>query len=189
MKRMVFLLAIAIGSLHAMAQTEKGRFSIIPQAGVSVANTSSDNTKYKAGWNTGIAVEYQLTNPLSISTGAFFSMEGGKIKNTDTELFSDYINVPVLANYYIIKGFAVKTGVQIGFQVFCKMHVEDEYIPITDGSKNKIAFSIPIGLSYEWKRWVVDARYSIGLTDMIDYPSDSSKSRAFAVTLGYKFAL
>lgn len=72
-----------------MAQTEKGKISLIPVAGISVANINSGQTNYKVGWNTGVGLEYQLTNPISLSTGAFFSMEGCKIKHTDRELFSD----------------------------------------------------------------------------------------------------
>lgn len=154
-----------------------------------MANTNSSTTRYKTGWNTGVAVEYGLTEPLSLSTGAFFSMEGGKLKHTDVELFSDYVNVPLLANYSIFGGLSVKAGVQVGFQVFCKYHVEDEYIPIDDGDKNSVAFSIPVGFSYEWRRIVLEALYCHGFTDMVDYLSEHCKSRTFTVTLGYRFRL
>lgn len=98
------------------------------------------------------------------------------------------MNVPVLVNYYLVKGLAIKTGVQVGFHVFCKEHIDGYYIAV-EHEKNKVAFSIPIGISYEWRKIVLDARYTLGFTDMISNPGESSKNRAFSVTLGYKFTL
>lgn len=188
MKRIGLLLIISILSMYAVAQTESGKFYLISKVGMAVATTSSDQTKSKVGWHTGVGVEYGLDRKLSLTSGAFFSMEGGSIKHTDRKLFSDYVQIPLLLNYYPIEGFAVKTGVQVGFQVFCKEHIYGDYVKI-DYPKNKVAFSIPIGISYEWRHFVAEACYHIGLTDMIDYPLASSQSRAFTFTLGYKIPL
>lgn len=187
MKKIVLLCALALSTLQAKAQTEIGKFSLIPQVGMSVASTSSESIKYKAGWATGVTMEYQLSTPVSLSAGALFSMEGGKIKHTSRKLFLDYIDVPLLANYYLTQGFAVKTGLQVGFQVYGKEKVNGEFIPL-EVSKNKVSLAIPIGLSYEYSQFVLDARYNIGLTDMLD-TSESFRSKTFMITLGYKFTL
>ncbi|MGM9758820.1 MAG: porin family protein [Parabacteroides sp.] len=188
MKRILLLIAGVISCLTATAQTEVGKISLIPQVGLSTARTSGDLTNYKAGWCTGLSLEYQLSHPVSLSAGALFSMEGGKIKHTDRKLFLDYVNIPLLAQYYVVEGFAVKAGIQVGFQVYGKEKVNGEFIPL-DVSKNKVGFAFPIGLSYEYARFVLDARYNIGVTDMLDMPDRSSRSQNMMITIGYKFVL
>ena len=45
-------------------------------------------------------------------------------------------------------------------------------------------FAVPVGLSYEYKNLVIDARYNIGLTRMVE--DDESRNRTFQFTIGYK---
>ncbi|MBR4454439.1 MAG: outer membrane beta-barrel protein [Bacteroidales bacterium] len=52
---------------------------------------------------------------------------------------------------------------------------------------NSFDFSVPVGLSYEYKNFVLDGRYNIGVTKIVD--GDDSKNRVFQITLGYKFKL
>jgi hypothetical protein len=60
---------------------------------------------------------------------------------------------------------------------------------ITDVCKS-VDFGIPLGLSYEYKNVVLDARYFFGLTkiDKTDNP-DSARNQYLSITLGYKFNL
>jgi hypothetical protein len=60
---------------------------------------------------------------------------------------------------------------------------------ISDVCKS-VDFGIPLGLSYEYKNIVLDARYYFGLTkiDKTDDP-DSARNQYLSITLGYKFNL
>ena len=53
-----------------------------------------------------------------------------------------------------------------------------------------VDFGFPLGLSYEYKNIVLDARYFFGLTkiDKTDNP-DSARNQYLSITLGYKFNL
>lgn len=48
-------------------------------------------------------------------------------------------------------------------------------------------FSIPLGLSYEFSDFVIDARYNLGLTDLVDYAK--GKNSVIQFTVGYKIPL
>ena len=53
-----------------------------------------------------------------------------------------------------------------------------------------VAFSIPLGVSYEYENVVVDARYNIGLTRISDIKYvKSPKSQVIEFTVGYRFGL
>ena len=96
----------------------------------------------------------------------------------------DYINIPILAQFYPAKGFAIKAGVQPGFLVRASYDGHS----FSDACE-KFDFSIPVGLSYEYESFVFDARYNIGLTKTIKGAPEKTKNSVFQITFGYKFAL
>lgn len=105
----------------------------------------------------------------------------------------DYINVPILANVYVAKGLAVKLGVQPGFNVTAKLEHKETAAGRTrkttgdvEGVKS-VDFSIPVGLSYEYANFQLDARYNWGVSKVAD--DDDEKNSVFQITLGYKFKL
>lgn len=117
-----------------------------------------------------------------------------------------YINVPLLLNAYIGTGFALKVGVQLGFPVSGKMSfTERRYTQTKDETKfessekqsydlqstlSKVAFAIPVGVSYEFSNVQLDARYNIGLTQFQNIRNfDSSKNSVFTFSVAYRLAL
>ena len=60
------------------------------------------------------------------------------------------------------------------------------YIPTAKVSK--FDFSIPVGASYEYKNFVLDARYNWGLLKVMNV-GDAFYNRCFMLSLGYKFQL
>ena len=210
MKKLFFTAAVVMCSLTAFAQSKEGTFSIQPKAGINISNLSNkDNAKVKVGFTAGAEAEYQLTKQLSLSAGALFSTQGAKsttvfreVDNTTKEnrevdikntMEFDYINVPILANYYIIEGLAVKLGIQPGFNIIAKRTrtdgVEKESKNLSDLGVDvrKVDISIPIGISYEFNDFVVDARFNLGLTEVADLVK--SKNRVFQITFGYQIDL
>ena len=102
----------------------------------------------------------------------------------------DYINIPILAQFYAAKGFAIKAGIQPAFNVRHKASYDGESADLKDaGIETKsFNFSIPVGLSYEYQSFVLDARYNIGVTKLFK-DADQGRNSTFSITLGYKFAL
>jgi hypothetical protein len=49
--------------------------------------------------------------------------------------------------------------------------------------------SIPIGASYEFSDFIIDARYNFGLTKLRDITDYSSKNSVIQFTVGYKIPL
>lgn len=118
-------------------------------------------------------------------------MEGFKYDDSDINIHLDYINVPIVLNYYVTKDFALKAGLQPGFNV---RHVATNGSNSVDvssvagiaGSKvNTLNLSIPIGLNWETKNLVFDFRYHIGLTEIFDKSGEGYNS-TFSFTVGYR---
>ncbi len=56
-----------------------------------------------------------------------------------------------------------------------------------DVKAKSVDFSIPVGLSYEYNNFQLDARYKWGLTKVFE--NSKTKNSVFQITLGYKFDL
>lgn len=195
MKKVLFAALMMFSSVGAFAQHAVGSFNLQPKIGVSIANlTDMKDSDPRVGLVAGVEGEYQVSDIFSISAGALYSMQGakstvsalGQSATATTKL--DYINVPIMANVYVVKGLAVKLGIQPGFKVSSTVKTD---LNTSTGSRDikaqSVDFSIPVGVSYEYSNFQLDARYNLGLTKVFENGKD--KNSVFQITLGYKFDL
>lgn len=219
--------------MGASAQQEVGTFSIIPRIGVSIANMTNNtlyygddsnsnqltvDSKSKAGLLAGFDVDYQVHPMVSVSLGAYYSMQGYRYPNVQSDDgngnyrgFSDwtmkaqYLNFPLMLHCYVAKGFAVKAGVQVGALLSEKQEFDERtYTLGKDGNISneqtvehseksetlrKVDFSIPVGVSYEYMNVILDARYNFGLLNVNKLDIVKSRNSVFTVSVGYRFAL
>ena len=223
MKKMMMIAAMMVATLSANAQFEPGTFSIQPKIGMNLSKVSNmpsiGEGSFKldrsllAGAVIGAEAEYQIAKPFSLAAGLLFSMqgcqwedkdfkiEGEKIEVKDTKIELNYINLPIVANFYLFKGFAIKGGVQFGYLVGanakCTQKGGSYTVSIDESVKdncNKFDVSIPVGVSYQVPTIpiYIDARAIFGLSDIGKKELDAdvnSKNQVFQLTVGYKFAL
>lgn len=199
MKKILVVAALMLSSVSTFAQHAVGSFNLQPKVGVSIANlTELKDTDPRVGVVAGVEGEYQASDIFSVSAGVLYSMQGSKY---EYELLNqkykstnklDYINVPIMANVYVTKGLAVKLGVQPGFNVSSSNKQEVNTFAGSGSSTfdvkaKSVDFSIPVGLSYEYNNFQLDARYNWGLTKAFE--NGKARNSVFQITLGYKFDL
>ena len=210
MKRLMILTAILTMVVVVKAQHEEGDFMVQPKVGLNIA-TLSDADKAITDLHFGIEAEYMVTDNFSLGLGAILSNQGAKYDyyelNANGEdsrnkytVDLDYVHVPILASYYVLPGLAVKAGVQPGFKMRAKAKIDDRtvdldelykvssYVLDEDIKVSKFDLSIPVGISYEYKNIVVDARYNWGLIKVMNV-GDAFYNRCFMLSLGYKLEL
>ena len=195
MKKIMMIAALMVATLSASAQNEVGQITLKPTVGMNIATmTKFNDTKARIGMAAGLEAEYGVAEKFSLSAGVLYSMQGCKWKEGDETLTYkiDYINIPILAQYYVVKGLAIKAGIQPGFKASAKAKASEGSNSIS-GDLNDVkgfALSIPFGVSYEYKSFVLDARYNLGVTKAFKESWESdSKNSWFMISLGYKFAL
>ena len=204
MKKTILVATALLLSVSTNAQNAVGSWSLQPKAGINLATmTNDDDAKIRVGLVAGAELVYQATPLLSISAGALYSQQGAKAKveGIDGTLKMDYVNVPILANFHVAQGLAVKVGIQPGFLINDKVEVSGNGVSAEVGLKESyralgidvdipsVDFAIPLGVSYEYSHVVLDARYNFSLTKAISVLGESTKHSVFQITLGYKFAL
>lgn len=190
MKKLFLLAAVMLSSVGAFAQHAVGSFTLQPRLGINIATvTDLDRTKSRVDFAGGLEAEYQVSDLFSLSGGLMYSRQGFKMEDVNLPVVGtvkkgdswtpSYLNIPIMANVYVVKGLAVKLGIQPGFVVDKD---DADHMETFD-------FSIPVGLSYEYQNVVLDARYNWGLTKIYDVDMLDSKNSVFQITLGYKFDL
>ncbi len=206
MKKLVLSIAavLAVGTVaHAQQEVKFG-----PKAGVNFANVSGiDDTDMKTSFYVGAVAEIKFNDKFSVQPELLYSSQGYKVSGSETIMgvtatFEgtqklDYINVPIMAKYYIIDGFSVEAGPQIGFLIKAEGEGESTAMGTTSKIKedNKdfyksIDFGVNFGLAYDLPMGLfINARYNLGLADIRDNSDngDAIKNNVIQVGVGYKF--
>ena len=201
----MILTAVLLTTVVAKAQYEEGDFTVKPKVGMNIA-TLSDADKSITDLHFGLEAEYMVTDNFSLGLGAILSNQGAKYDYLDEDgqnkytVDLDYVHVPILASYYVLPGLAVKAGIQPGFKMRAKAKLYDATVDLDDLYKvnqlftgedikvSKFDLSIPVGVSYEYKNVVLDARYNWGLIKVMNV-GDAFYNRCFMLSLGYKLQL
>lgn len=198
------MVALISSGMNASAQTATGTITIQPKAGINIGTlTDESSSKARIGIAAGVEVSYQLASKFGLSTGVMYSQQGTKLAfdklgwNHESGSYKlDYINVPVMANFYITKELVLKAGLQYGYNINKKIDIKgitadiDEITDTESGksiSTRKNDLSIPMGVSYEKHGIVLDARYHLGITKI--WKRFDDRNSVFQLTVGYKFKL
>ena len=211
MKKLMMIAVMAVAALTANAQNEVGQLTLQPKVGLNLANITSlkagdESSNIKGDFAVGLEAEYGLAENISIAAGLLYSRQGCDFGEVKVEFMGQtagwdknqvnlgYLNIPIVANYYLAKGFAIKAGIQPGFLLSAKQKVDgigntpSENIDIKDGYKS-FDLSIPLGLSYETDNGVIDGLYNLGVTKINKEGDKDLKNSVIQFTIGYKFAL
>jgi hypothetical protein len=221
MKKMMMMLVMATVALTASAQNEVGQLTLQPKIGLNLANLTNvevisnsftketESGNLKGDFAIGVEAEYGVAKKFSVAAGILYSRQGtgfGTLKIyggpdgsasegwDKNERNLDYLNIPIVANFYFAKGWAVKAGIQPGFLLSAKAKIdgvastENVDKDIKDDCKT-FDLAIPLGISYEFSNFVVDGRYNLGLTKINKNGDESNKNNVIQFTFGYKFSL
>lgn len=187
MKKFFAVAAAMLLSVASFAQTEAGKFFVMPKVGVNMATvTKTTDSKMRVGIAAGLGAGYQLSDKSAITADFLYSQQGVKANEGDGTCKFDYINIPILANYYVAPGLAIKAGVQPAFVVSSKADVGGVEFDWKD-NMSSFELSIPVGISYEFSNIVLDARYNVGVTKVFKSSTNrEGNNNVIQITLGYK---
>ncbi|CAM3662239.1 hypothetical protein FSS13T_00990 [Flavobacterium saliperosum S13] len=208
-KKMIFVFLLF--SLCFYAQSDDtatpSKFSFGVSGGVNFSNllqSDGGNQNSITGFHFMGFGEYRFSDKLSIQPGVAYSRQGAETdemydaeSNTTTKfkIALDYVNVPILLKYYVVKGFGVEAGPQIGFlttakakDIFVDGESSDIDVDIKDMFKS-VDFGIDVGVFYDFQQgFLVGGRYNYGVSDIAeDNPGDPITNSVFQLYLGFKY--
>lgn len=174
MKKGLLLIAFLVAGFTANAQ----KFGV--KGGLNFSkvkvNTSgiSEFAEGRTGFYVGGLVDFKLSEKFHLQPEILFSSEGSE------NLDFTFINVPVMAKYYIVKGLNIQVGPQFGFIADSDADT-DSLKTLNLGVGAGVGFELPGGL-------FADARYNHGFSNLVkDGIATEFYERAFQIGIGYRF--
>ncbi len=198
MKKLLMAVVALMTTLSVNAQSAGDMF-IKPMVGGTLSTiTKADDAKMRLGLVGGAEFGYHINDPFYVTGGLLVAMQGTNYKDDtyqkDMSNTATYLNIPILANYNIIPGLAIKAGIQAGIPISSKttgtinlMGTWEDFEHTGTSDMTKPYFSIPVGLSYEISDFVIDARYHFGLSKVMK--ESDNKFSVIMLTVGYKIHL
>lgn len=184
------------------------------KAGVNFANISGDDTSgldSRTAFHVGIVAEIEISEKFSFQPELLYSGQGFKESYSEfgasfEDVYKlDYLNIPLMAKYYVAEGFSVEAGPQVGFLLSAKDDWEGNYGEVTESGSEDfkdfvkgIDFGLNLGVGYKMTSGLnFGARYNLGLSNFWDIPSDidpgfgiadiKNQNAVFQLSVGYFF--
>ena len=165
MKRTFLAIAAVIGfAFYGNAQN----IHFGAKGGVNFADLSDVSADGRTGFHLGLLAEVGL-GKFSVQPEVLYSAQGVDDINLD------YLNIPVLAKYYVIQNLSLEAGPQFGFNT-----KEDDINDI-----NTFDMGGAVGVGYKIGSLFAQARYNFGFSDVAD--GGSAKNSVFQLSVGYLF--
>lgn len=190
MKKLMFFAAIAVFGLSNLSSQEV-TFGV--KAGVNFASLSgddSDGLDSKTSFHIGGVAVIGISEKFAVQPELVYSAQGAKesFEGIDIDYNIDYINLPVLAKFYVAEGFSIEAGPQVGFLMSAKVEAEGESVDLKDDLKG-IDFSGAIGVGYKMDSGLnFAARYNLGLANIADFDGEGDlKNNVIQISIGYNF--
>jgi hypothetical protein len=197
MKKLILFVALAIFVIaNSNAQINFGA-----KAGVNFATITGDDVESfdgRTAFHVGVVAEIVISETFSFQPELLYSAQGADYSDDEFEgtFKLDYLNIPLMAKFYVGEGFSLEAGPQVGFL----MSAKDEYDFTGTAFKSEeedikefvkdIDFGINVGVGYKLEGGLnFGARYNLGLSDANDSGDDSFtlKNSVIQAYVGYFF--
>lgn len=220
MKKLMLLSLLFMGLFFTKSQAQHVQYGI--KAGLNHARWGGDaaqsfrdiislgeafTMQHKSGFHLGGYVEVPVTSWFSIEPALYYSTKGQEVSQSLLEnqfwspkvTFStnaQYIDLPVLAKFYIADGFYITAGPQVSYLLGNKVRAEGSIFGFDlvdkklamDGSFRNFDFAISGGAGYKFANGInLSASYDYGLSSLDQNSYLDAYNRVAKISLGYMF--
>ena len=167
---------------------------------LNVASLTGDveDASSLVGFQIGGFAEFKISEKFAFQPELMYSAQGGKEtfqeggSDIDVTTKLGYINIPLMAKYYVAEKFSLEAGPQIGFLTSAKNKFEGggESLEVdVKDSTSSVDFGLNLGAGYDFtEKLSAGVRYNFGLSNTYDDEGDADiKNAVLSVSLGYKF--
>jgi len=151
------------------------------KAGVNFASINGDDTEefdMRTSFHVGAVAEFLFSERFSLQPELIYSSQGAKMSDEgfDFIIKLNYINLPIMAKYYVTEGLSLEVGPQFGLLLSAKAKSEfdgeSEEEDIKD-DLNDFDFGINFGAGYKLENGLsFTARYNYGFSNLADSGSE-----------------
>jgi len=198
MKNFLIITMISLFGLTIVGAQNNVEFGL--KAGINLSTITGDDAdsfSSRTGFHVGFVSEIEISETFSFQPELLYSAQGSDwSEDFVSESFEgtykvDYLNVPLMAKFYVVEGFSLEAGPQVGLLLSAKAEGDFADDDLKDYLKG-IDFGVNFGLGYKLDGGLnFGARYNLGLSDAnddTDFLGDSTyKNGVFQFSVGYFF--
>jgi outer membrane immunogenic protein len=195
MRKVCFLL-IALGVAGTIL-AQKGTYRSGVKAGVNLytmdMTTATGTTKdWRPGFHGGIFFHFPVFSMLSIQPEFLYSQEGVNVEgdNTSSESKLQYLTVPVMFQLNSQSGFYGELGPQFGVLVRGSQTIDNNgTVSELDLKKQTTAAAVAgaAGIGFRKNRFGVNARYTMGLSNLNKASGPERKSNGIQLSFSWSW--
>lgn len=171
MKTKIVLLPLVVFVLiHLNTAAQKLNYGIV--AGVDMVQLAPigndhphlfDRPRASFNINAHLGYEYNKNWGLTVEPG--FMSKGGSIQNDETKLKLNYLQMPILADYYLNDRISISFGPELAYLLSSQIKIDGNSIDAQKVYDQKFELSGVVGLNFELESNIdLGVRYSHGLT-------------------------
>jgi hypothetical protein len=183
MKKILVLLAAMALVNFSFAQAVFGL-----KGGANLASIGGDASgiEAKLGFHVGMFGLIKTTEKFAVQPELVFSRQGAQLAaNSEIKIHYDYVNLPVMMNFYASEKFFLQAGPQIGILVGAKAKYKGDSEDLKDQLKG-VDLGLGLGAGVETEKMLIGLRYNLGLTSTSKSSEGSFPNRVFQLSVGFK---
>jgi hypothetical protein len=165
MKKSILILSmLCLGMIATQAQFTPGI-----KGGINVADVSNFNGDNRISGHVGLFLHHTINANWCVQPEILYSGQGQKYMTLDGErtLALNYIQVPVMVQYYPVKQLYFEFGPQVSFLTSANVKGGGSDKVEVDGAYNKADFGLNVGIGLAATSNIgFYGRYNAGLTDI-----------------------
>ncbi|UZH55753.1 PorT family protein [Salinimicrobium tongyeongense] len=195
MKKSILFIAAMVFSTTFVAAQEFVYFGA--KGGVNFSTFSGDgwsdfeDESARTAYHLGLVAEIPLSDRFSLQPEVLYSAQGYDIVEVedgdDLEHKLDYVSVPVMAKFYVVRGLSLEAGPQFSFLADHEVGFGDNDMDVSDDNINKFDLSLGLGASYKFNNFFLYGRYNAGMTDIYDIEGVEAKNSVVQAGIGFLF--
>ena len=187
------LFALLTVSFCNIAVSQDINFGV--KGGVNFASLTGDTSglETRTAFHFGIVAEVQISDKFAFQPELLYSSQGAKDSEFDEELKTTYLNIPLMAKYYVAENISIEAGPQIGLLLSAKTEIDgadDEDIKFRF---RDVDFGFNFGLGYKLDSGLnFGLRYNLGISNIVNeveaFVTDNKiNNSVFQISIGYLF--
>lgn len=191
MKKLITIILIIVFHLPLLPAAAQDAFGI--KGGVNIANLSEFTGRSRISGHAGVFLHHTITRTWCFQPELLFSGEGQRYFSDGTEhtLALDYLQLPLMIQYYPAPNFYLEAGPQVGLLLSARDKIDefDEEPAINvkeDFAAAQVAFGIGAGYKAS-EKILFYGRYNFGLTDVTIFDNIVDHSRVGQVGVAIRF--
>ena len=185
----LFIMALLTLGFTFITNAQEVSFGV--KGGANLANFVGDDLSadMKLGPHFGALAEIMFTDKFGVQPELIFSVQGAQQDFGDETLKENlnYINLPIMAKYYVTKGLSLEAGLQFGTLLSAKIKVDGETEDVEDIKGLDISFGTGVGYKLD-SGLNFTLRSNFGLSNIYkDSDDDKIRNSVLQFSVGYMF--